>query len=69
MEERNFQDDVDDVTPESERELKSALARIQQGKTPAAMHNPYTGEPMNRAQRRQMKAKVTKRLKKKEKEK
>lgn len=57
------------IPVERERELRAALDRIEQGKTPPPMSDPYTGLPMNRAQRRQMKHKVTARLKRLEKEK
>jgi len=43
--------------------LQAALDAIQKGKTPPPMDDPYTGLPMSRAQRRQMKHKVQKRIK------
>lgn len=58
-----------EMSEEQEQELRVALTHIEQGKTPPPMSDPYTGQPMNRAQRRQMKHKVTARIKRMEKEK
>lgn len=56
-----------ELSEEATAELTTALQRIRQGKTPPPMHDPYTGQPMNRAQRRAMKRKVAARIKRKEK--
>ena len=58
-----------ELSEEATAELSVALERIKRGKTPPPMHDPYTGQPMNRAQRRAMKCKVAARIKRKEKEK
>lgn len=53
---------------EGEEALRAAYARIQDGKTPPPMKDPYSGLPMNRHQRRAMGKKVANRIKRKEKE-
>lgn len=53
---------------EGEPALRAAYARIQAGKTPPPMKDPYSGLPMNRHQRRAMGKKVAQRIKRKEKE-
>lgn len=57
------QEEASKLDETSAEPLQAALDRIQKGKTPPPMDDPYTGQPMNRAQRRRMKHKVQARIK------
>ena len=53
----------DELASNAGHPMQPAYDRIVAGKTPPPMENPYTGLPMNRAERRRMKHKVQKRVK------